>query len=252
LGFTPGADSSTFTIGVSPLAHASYSGPDASAPAATRARTIASWLPRTARPSGVAPSCSAQSGHTIPSLREEQLSTSSILNMCHIVHTRQQARYVAHLCSHTHTPPPMKRMHPTVHVEGCSGSLRVQPSKASRSLRLHASTRPAAESSRPARPSHRHHITSQHNTHAHQSCTRRSPHLAHLTHLPACFPPTLHPLPPRLPTPARHSLHPHAPHTLPYTQGTHSTPQPLLHDAAPSHGLRPELSRTLVAAFTFT
>jgi hypothetical protein len=105
---------------------------------------------------------------------------------------------------HTHTPPPMKRMHPTVHVEGCSGSLRVQPSKASRSLRLHASTRPAAESSRPARPSHRHHITSQHNTHAHQSCTRRSPHLAHLTHLPACFPPTLHPLPPRLPTPARH------------------------------------------------
>ena len=161
MGFTPGADSSTFTIGVSPLAHASYSGPVASAPAATRARTIASWLPRTARPSGVAPSCSAQSGHTIPSLREEQLSTSSILNMCHIVHTRQQARYVAHLCSHTH--PPMKRMHPTVHVEGCSGSLRVQPSKASRSLRLHASTRPAAESSRPARPSHRHHM--------HSTCT---------------------------------------------------------------------------------
>ena len=62
-----------------------------------------------------------------------------------------------------HTPPPMKRMHPTVHVEGCSGSLRVQPSKASRSLRLHASTRPAAESSRPARPSHRHHM--------HSTCT---------------------------------------------------------------------------------
>ena len=207
-----------FTIGVSPLAHASYSGPVASAPAATRARTIASWLPRTARPSGVAPSCSAQSGHTIPSLREEQLSTSSILNMCPIVHTRQQARYVAHLCSHTH--PPHEAHAPNRTRRGMFGftpgtaikSFTIAPSP-----REHASSSGVVPSCETLAPSS-HHITTQHTCtpimHStitspctpHPSASMLPTHTSSTTATPT-HPCTTPPTPPCTPYTALHTRH---------------------------------------------
>ena len=184
-----------FTIGVSPLAHASYSGPVASAPAATRARTIASWLPRTARPSGVVPSCSAHTNASATASINQPSSHETISTPLYKLHTRHTTLHSTHTqAQHKHqTPhsalprlppspfkstkhycPPSnyhnKRMPHTVHVGAGSGSLRAPPSEASRSLRLHASTRPAAESSRPARHSHRHYSTAQHTCIQH-SCT---------------------------------------------------------------------------------